>query len=143
MQLKTILNRMQKFKSFVYKSVRWAGSPESPELEVRGSNPGRREMVLTPKRYLLTEAVRCPQYIGVNAANYHAGGAYGYETIIRCRDGAESHPDLVGQNGPIRTSWLGNSGMHIKITRQEVGRHETNSNPTIPTQGINQGNPSW
>jgi len=34
MQLKTILNRVQKFKSFVYKSVRWTGSPETPELEV-------------------------------------------------------------------------------------------------------------
>jgi len=34
MQLKTILNRVQKFKSFVYKSVRWTGSQESPELEV-------------------------------------------------------------------------------------------------------------
>ena len=34
MQLKTILNRVQKFKSFVYRSVRWTGSQESPELEV-------------------------------------------------------------------------------------------------------------
>ena len=34
MQLKTILNRVQKFKSFVYTKVRWAGSAESPELEV-------------------------------------------------------------------------------------------------------------
>lgn len=34
MQLKTILNRVQKFKSFVYKSVRWVGSPAVPELEV-------------------------------------------------------------------------------------------------------------
>ncbi len=34
MQLKTILNRVQKFKSFVYASARLTGSPESPELEV-------------------------------------------------------------------------------------------------------------
>ena len=34
MQLKTILNRVQKFKSFVYKSVRWSGSEAEPELEV-------------------------------------------------------------------------------------------------------------
>lgn len=34
MQLKTILNRVQKFKSFVYKSVRWVGTPSAPELEV-------------------------------------------------------------------------------------------------------------
>lgn len=34
MQLKTILNRVQKFKSFVYKSVRWVGTPAAPELEV-------------------------------------------------------------------------------------------------------------
>ena len=34
MQLKTILNRVQKFKSFVYADVRWTGGVESPELEV-------------------------------------------------------------------------------------------------------------
>jgi hypothetical protein len=34
MQLKTILNRVQKFKSFVYTRVHWAGSAETPELEV-------------------------------------------------------------------------------------------------------------
>jgi transposase len=34
MQLKTILNRVQKFKSFVYAEARWAGSIEAPELEV-------------------------------------------------------------------------------------------------------------
>jgi transposase len=34
MQLKTILNRVQKFKSFVYTSVRWVGSAAAPELEV-------------------------------------------------------------------------------------------------------------
>lgn len=34
MQLKTILNRVQKFKSFVYTKARWAGSDEAPELEV-------------------------------------------------------------------------------------------------------------
>ncbi|WP_294043037.1 hypothetical protein [Thiolapillus sp.] len=34
MQLKTILNRVQKFKSFVYKSVRWVGNEAAPELEV-------------------------------------------------------------------------------------------------------------
>ncbi len=33
MQVKTILNRVQKFKSFVYKSVRWVGEADS-ELEV-------------------------------------------------------------------------------------------------------------
>jgi len=34
MQLKTILNRVQKFKSFVYAKVRLVGSAETPELEV-------------------------------------------------------------------------------------------------------------
>jgi hypothetical protein len=34
MQLKTILNRVQKFKSFVYTGVRWAGGGDTPELEV-------------------------------------------------------------------------------------------------------------
>jgi transposase len=34
MQVKTILNRVQKFKSFVYARVRWAGSAETPQLEV-------------------------------------------------------------------------------------------------------------
>jgi len=34
MQVKTILNRVQKFKSFVYKQVRWLGSVEAPELEI-------------------------------------------------------------------------------------------------------------
>lgn len=34
MQLKTILNRVQKFKSFVYTEVRWTGSETQPELEV-------------------------------------------------------------------------------------------------------------
>jgi len=34
MLLKTILNRLEQFKSFVYGSVRWAGSDEVPELEV-------------------------------------------------------------------------------------------------------------
>lgn len=34
MQLTTILNRVQKFKCFVYTSIRWAGSPARPELEV-------------------------------------------------------------------------------------------------------------
>ena len=34
MQLKTILNRVQNFKSFVYKSMRWVGTDAAPELEV-------------------------------------------------------------------------------------------------------------
>ena len=34
MRIKTILNRVQKFKSFVYKSVSWVESQESPVLEV-------------------------------------------------------------------------------------------------------------
>ena len=34
MQIKTILNRVQKFKSFVYASARWAGCADAPELEV-------------------------------------------------------------------------------------------------------------
>lgn len=34
MQLKTILNRVQKFKSFVYTKARWTGSAAEPELEV-------------------------------------------------------------------------------------------------------------
>jgi hypothetical protein len=34
MLIKTILNRVQKFKSFVYKSVRWVESTESPEPEL-------------------------------------------------------------------------------------------------------------
>ena len=34
MQLKTILNRLQKFKSFVYAAVRWGGTEESPHIEI-------------------------------------------------------------------------------------------------------------
>ena len=34
MQVKTILNRVQKFKSFVYKSVHWSGSEAEPAVEV-------------------------------------------------------------------------------------------------------------
>lgn len=34
MQLKTILNRVQRFKSFVYGSVRWANDAEEPAIEV-------------------------------------------------------------------------------------------------------------
>jgi len=34
MQIKTILNRLQKFKSFVYGAVRWVGSAAKPALEV-------------------------------------------------------------------------------------------------------------
>lgn len=34
LQLKTILNRVRKFKSFVYTGVRWAGGGDTPELEV-------------------------------------------------------------------------------------------------------------
>jgi transposase len=44
MQLKTILNRVQKFKSFVYGSVRWVESAGAPMIEAelhprRGSRP--------------------------------------------------------------------------------------------------------
>ena len=35
MLVKTILNRIQKFKSFVYKSVVWAGTPDDPVLEIQ------------------------------------------------------------------------------------------------------------
>lgn len=34
MQLKTILNRVQQFKSFVYAKARWVDSAKEPELEV-------------------------------------------------------------------------------------------------------------
>ena len=34
MQLKTILNRVQKFKSFVYGAVRWVEADAVPALEV-------------------------------------------------------------------------------------------------------------
>ena len=34
MQLKTILNRVQKFKSFVYTAVRWVEDSGEPALEV-------------------------------------------------------------------------------------------------------------
>jgi transposase len=34
MQLKTILNRVQKFKSFVYAKARWSGSADAPELTI-------------------------------------------------------------------------------------------------------------
>ena len=44
MLIKTILNRLQKFKSFVYGTVRWCGDEQRPELEVaiterNGSRP--------------------------------------------------------------------------------------------------------
>ena len=34
MQVKTILNRLHKFKSFVYRSVIWTGPTTAPQLEV-------------------------------------------------------------------------------------------------------------
>jgi hypothetical protein len=34
MHLKTILDRVQKFKSFVYKSIRWVENKKLPELEI-------------------------------------------------------------------------------------------------------------
>lgn len=34
MQLKTILNRVQKFKSFVYAKARWSGTADAPELTI-------------------------------------------------------------------------------------------------------------
>ena len=34
MQLKTILNHVQKFKSFVYRKITWSGSDEAPVLDV-------------------------------------------------------------------------------------------------------------
>jgi hypothetical protein len=39
MQLKTFLNHVQKYKSFVYKQVRWAGNDQSPELEIEVVEP--------------------------------------------------------------------------------------------------------
>jgi hypothetical protein len=36
MQLKTILNRVQKFKSFVYAKALWSGSDDAPVLEIEG-----------------------------------------------------------------------------------------------------------
>lgn len=53
MQLKTILNRVQKFKSFVYAGVRWAGSAEAPELEVEvgeRAKARRQELMNEPIR---------------------------------------------------------------------------------------------
>ncbi len=45
MQLKTILNRVQKIKSFVYGAVRWVEGEEEPtiEIEVRGRANSRAE----------------------------------------------------------------------------------------------------
>ncbi len=34
MQFKSILNRVQKFRSFVYDKVSWVGDDQAPELEV-------------------------------------------------------------------------------------------------------------
>jgi len=45
MQLETILNRVQKFKSFVYKSERWTGSSETPELEVEVAERSNGKLV--------------------------------------------------------------------------------------------------
>lgn len=53
MQLKTILNRVQKFKSFVYTEVRWTGSETLPELEV--------EMVERANGRALCSACSCPR----------------------------------------------------------------------------------
>ena len=41
MQLKTILNRVQKFKSFVYGSARWVDEARQPavEVELHGKRP--------------------------------------------------------------------------------------------------------
>ena len=53
MQLKTILNRVQKFKSFVYTKVRWTGSETQPELEV--------EMAERANGRALCSACSCPR----------------------------------------------------------------------------------
>lgn len=53
MQLKTILNRVQKFKSFVYTEVRWTGSETQPELEV--------EMAERANGRALCSACSCPR----------------------------------------------------------------------------------
>lgn len=53
MQLKTILNRVQKFKSFVYTKVRWAGSAEAPALEV--------EVAERANGRALCSGCRCPR----------------------------------------------------------------------------------
>ena len=53
MQLKTILNRVQKFKSFVYTEVRWTGSETLPELEV--------EMAERANGRALCSACSCPR----------------------------------------------------------------------------------
>ncbi len=34
--MKTILNHVQKFKSFAYGKVRWVGGADTPKLEVAG-----------------------------------------------------------------------------------------------------------
>ena len=53
MQVKTILNRIQKFKSFVYTTVRWLGSTDAPELEI--------EMVERANSRPLCSSCRCPR----------------------------------------------------------------------------------
>ncbi len=45
MQLKTILNRVQKFKSFVYTAVRWADGSGQPVLEVEVEPRGNSRAV--------------------------------------------------------------------------------------------------
>ena len=46
MQLKTILNRVQKFKSFVYAKARWCGSTDAPELEIEVARTSQRSCAL-------------------------------------------------------------------------------------------------
>ncbi len=52
MQLKTILNRVLKIKSFVYRAVRWVEGEEEPtiEIEVRGRANSRPECSVCRRR---------------------------------------------------------------------------------------------
>ena len=52
MQIKTILNRVQKFKSFVYGAVRWVEDGAAPALEVECKPPAH------PRRLTYPHSVR-------------------------------------------------------------------------------------
>ena len=58
MQLKTILNRIQKFKSFVYGSIRWVEEAKEPTIEVE------LHLVPTADRSVLNVAAKDPVTTG-------------------------------------------------------------------------------
>ena len=92
MQLKTILNRVQKFKSFVYTKARWTGSAAEPELEV--------EVAERANGSALCSGCGCPRpgYDRLRARRFRVCAAVGHQGLSGLR--AASGPLGFGQAPP-------------------------------------------